>query len=111
MNRQLTTVLEHIKNQYKENAMAGGRHYLNVDIGDMGRKLGFQNISDHYANREVVVSLKTPLPGMKVRIDGRTFVNYAEYAEGFSVPKNIAEKAGIPFKEFMAMDSMILNFT
>jgi hypothetical protein len=59
----------------------------------------------------VVVSLKTPLPGMKVRIDGRTFVNYAEYAEGFSVPKNIAEKAGIPFKEFMAMDSMILNFT
>jgi hypothetical protein len=48
---------------------------------------------------------------MKVRIDGRTFVNYAEYSEGFSVSAPIAKKAGVAFKPFVANNSMILNFT
>jgi len=45
------------------------------------------------------------------RIDGRTFVNYAEYSDGFSVPVPIAQKAGMAFKPFVANHSMILNTT
>lgn len=48
---------------------------------------------------------------MKVRIDGRTFVNYAEYSDGFSVPAFIAQKAGMAFEPFVTNNSMILNFT
>jgi hypothetical protein len=31
---------------------------------------------------------------MKVRIDGRTFVNYAQYDSGIVVPGYVAEKKG-----------------
>ena len=110
MNQQLKKVLEYIKTEYKEKAMSGARHYLNVNIGKSALKLGFKELHDKYADREVVVSLKDPQPGMKVRIDGRTFVKYAEYADGFAVPEHIAKKAGLSFKTYHANDSMILNF-
>jgi hypothetical protein len=110
MNEQLTAVLEHIKETYQDKAMAGERNYLNVDIGKAALALGFRDLYDKYLDREVVVVLKKPLPGMKVRIDGRTFVNYAEYASGFAVPEYIARNANIPFKHYTANDSMILNF-
>ena len=111
MNKQLKKVLEYIKNEYKDKAMTGARHYLNVDIGRAALKIGLKKLYDKYEGREVIVSLKEPLPGMKVRIDGRTFANYAEYADGFSVPKHIAIKAGLPFKNYTANGSMILNYT
>lgn len=110
MNQQLKKVLEHIQVAYKDNAMAGARNYRNVNIGKVALKLGFKKLHDKYLDREVVVALKGPQPGMKVRIDGRTFVKYAEYADGFSVPEHIAKKAGLPFKTYEANDSMILNF-
>lgn len=56
------------------------------------------------------MALKDPQPGMKVRIDGRTFANYAEYAKGFAVPEYIAKNANLPSKPYIANDSMILNF-
>lgn len=111
MNWQLKKVLEHIKKEHHDKSKADARHYLNVDIGKVALELGFKDLHDLYAHREVVVSLKQPLPGMKVRIDGRTFVNYAEYAEGFAVPEHIARKAGLPFKKYSARDSMILNYS
>lgn len=110
MNQQLKKVLEYIKDEYKNKTMANGRNYINVDIGKIALRLGFTELHKHYADREVIVSLKEPQPGMKVRIDGRTFVNYAEYSDGFAVPEHIARKAGLPFKTFIANDSMILNF-
>lgn len=110
MNKQLKKVLEHIKIENKHLAMAGARNYLNVDIGQVARKLGFQDLTKKYLNREVVVAIKEPEPGMKVRIDGRTFVNYVEYSDGFAVAAHIAEKAGVASKPYTANDSMILNF-
>jgi hypothetical protein len=47
---------------------------------------------------------------MKVRIDGRTFVNYAEYPSGVVVPGYVAKEAGRNFKTFVPNDSMICNF-
>ncbi len=111
MNRQLKKVLEYIKNEYNHKALTGARHYLNVDIGKAALKIGLKSLHEKYEGREVIVSLKEPLPGMKVRIDGRTFTNYAEYADGFAVPKHIAIKAGLPFKKYSANGSMILNYT
>ncbi|WP_300464907.1 hypothetical protein [Desulfobacula sp.] len=110
MNEQLKTVLEYIKNEYSSKALTGARNYLNVNIGKVALNLGFTALHDAYADREVIVSLKDPVPGMKVRIDGRTFVNYAEYSDGFAVPSHIAKKAGLPIKPYIANDSMILNF-
>ena len=111
MNSQLKKVLEYIKSEYKHQAAKGTRHYLNVDIGQAALKIGLKRLHDKYGGREVIVSLKKPLPGMKVRIDGRTFTNYAEYADGFAVPQHIAIKAGLPFKKYSANGSMILNYT
>ena len=110
MNEQLMKVLEHINVTYRDKAMTGARNYLNVDIGKAAFELGFNTLHKKYLNREVVVALKAPQPGMKVRIDGRTFVNYAEYAKGFAVPEYIAKNANLPFKQYTANDSMILNF-
>ena len=47
---------------------------------------------------------------MKVRVDGRTFVNYAQFESGVVVPEYVAQKAGLPFQPYTANDSMILNF-
>jgi hypothetical protein len=110
MNEQLMKVLEHIQETYHDKAMAGGRNYLNVDIGKTALEMGFKALHEKYLNREVVVALKSALPGMKVRIDGRTFINYAEYASGFAVPEHIAKKANLSFTKYTANDSMILNF-
>ena len=47
---------------------------------------------------------------MKVRIDGRTFVNYARYDAGIGVPGYVAKEAGIQHETFIPNDHMILNF-
>jgi hypothetical protein len=48
---------------------------------------------------------------MRVRVDGRTFVNYAQFESGVVVPGYVAQKARLPFQPYTANDSMILNFT
>jgi hypothetical protein len=48
--------------------------------------------------------------GMKVRIDGRTFVNYAQFESGVVVPDHVAREAGLPYRAFVPNESMILNF-
>ena len=59
---------------------------------------------------QAIIPLKKPVGGMKVRIDGRTFVNYAQYDTGVVVPGYGAKEAGLPFETFIPNDSMILNF-
>lgn len=109
MNTQLKKVLEHIKLKNKHHAESGARNYLNVDIGKVAGELGFKDLEKKFSNREVVVNIKGPEPGIKVRIDGRTFINYVEYSDGFAVASHIAAQAGIPAKPYTAGDSMILN--
>lgn len=111
MKDNLQKVLEHIRITYKSMALKGGRHYMSVNIGGIARKMGYHDIEKNVADREVIIALKEPQPGMKVRIDGRTFVRYAEYADGFAVAEPIAVKAGMRYKPYTAQNSMILNFT
>jgi hypothetical protein len=49
--------------------------------------------------------------GMKVRIDGRTFVNYAQFDSGVVVPGFVARQAGMKHRTYEPLDSMVLNFT
>lgn len=111
MNNRLNKVLDIIGEEYKEKIQKGSRHYLEVSIGKRAEKLGHTDLKEKYKNTYAIVPLKAPQKGMKVRIDGRTFVNYAEYASGIVVPKYLAREAGRSFKAFAAGDSMICNFT
>lgn len=111
MNKSLTKVLEHIRDSYRNKACKGARHYTNIRIGTIAEKLNLKNIDPDIADREVIISLKDPQPGMKVRIDGRTFIRYAEYADGFAVPEAVAMKAGIKYQPYTPQNSMILNYT
>jgi hypothetical protein len=47
---------------------------------------------------------------MKVRIDGRTFVDYVRFDSGVAVPGYVARAANLPFSTYIPEDSMILNF-
>lgn len=48
---------------------------------------------------------------MKVRIDGCTFISYAQFDSGVAVPGYVANEAGLSHHCYTAQDSMILNFT
>ena len=110
MRNNLDEVLMKIGKKYEKNILKGSRNYLEVDIGNQAEKMGYTGLKNKFANVYAIVPLKAPVAGMKVRIDGRTFVNYAEYDTGVAVPGYLAQKAGLPFKEFVPNDSMILNF-
>ena len=40
----------------------------------------------------------------------RTFVDYAQFESGVVVPGYVAREAGLSYKTYVALDSMILNF-
>lgn len=111
MNRNLKGLLDRIGEVYKPMILKGSRHYLEVRVGEQAQKLGFADLEERYKYSCVIVPLKVPQKGMKVRIDGRTFVNYAEHASGIALPGHIAREAGRSFKRFIPNDSMICNFT
>lgn len=47
---------------------------------------------------------------MSVRIDGRTFVDYAQLGSKVVVPGRVARETGRAFEPYTAMDSMVLVF-
>jgi len=110
MDTRLSELLDRIGDQYRGSILPGSRHYLEVSIAKEAQKFGYQDLVDRYRDSFVVVPLRSPREGMKVRIDGRTFVDYAQYETGVAVPGYVAREAGVPFKTFVPNDSMICNF-
>ncbi len=112
MNKKLSRILKNISEEYKDKISdrPGTRDYAEVDLGKRAEQLGFSDLKDRYHDVRAVVPLKQEIPGMRVRIDGRTFVNYALYDSGIAVPGYVAKEAGLPYKPYVANDSMILNF-
>lgn len=110
-NNKLNDILNIIGEEYKLIVLRGSRHYLEVSIGKHAERLGYADLKEKYKNTWVIVPLKAPQKGMKVRIDGRTFVNYAEHASGIAFPGYLAREAGRSFKSFVPNDSMICNFS
>ena len=111
MNAKLNEVLNLIEQEYKGIIQKGSRHYLEVSIGERAEKLGHTDLKKKYKDTYAIVPLKTPQRGMKVRIDGRTFVGYAEHSSGIAVPGYLARETGQTFNAFAPNDSMICNFT
>ncbi len=109
MDNRLAAVIENLTAEYGDRIRPDSRIYMEVNIGKRAESMGFTDVGDKYRRVVAIIPLKHPVSGMKVRIDGRTFVNYAQCDSGVVVPVYIAEKAGLPYKVFIANDSMILN--
>ena len=110
MNKPLTEVIQSLNDEFKDQISPASRFYMEVDIGKRAEKLGFPRAGKAYHMVQAIIPLRRPVSGMKVRIDGRTFVDYAQYRSGVVVPGYVARKAGLPFETFIPNDSMILNF-
>ena len=102
-------MIEKIGETYRDRIQSGSRFYVEVNIGEQAEALGYSDITAAYRDAYAVVPLKQAVPGMKVRIDGRTFVNYAQFASGIAVPGYVAKDAGLVHTTFTPNDSMILN--
>ena len=109
MHTNLDTVIEAIGREHQEHIDGRGRHYMEVSIGEAAGKMGFADLKQKYKDALAVVPLKAPAPGMKVRIDGRTFINYAQFESGVAVPGYVARDAGLAHAAYTPHDSMVLN--
>lgn len=110
MSNRLSEILTQIGQAYKEQIQENARNYIEVDIGQQAKRLGFEEEKGQYHDVRAVVPIKEAVAGMKVRIDGRTFVNYAKFDSGIAVPEYVAKESGLPYETYHANDSMILNF-
>jgi hypothetical protein len=111
MSKKLNEVLSKIGECYKDAISKNSRFYIEINLGKQAEELGLGDIQSPYKDIDAIVPLKHPVNGMKVRIDGRTFVNYAQFDSGVVVPNYVAKDAGLSYKSFVPNDSMILNFT
>jgi len=111
MNARLKGVIENIDMEFRDKIQKGSRHHMEVSVGEHATKLGYQDLGKKFIKTFAVVPLKDPQEGMKVRIDGRTFINYAEFDSGIAVPGYLAREAGKKYRTFVPQDSMICNFT
>ncbi len=111
MKTELDKIIEKIGQDYKDDIMACARNYVEVDIGKAAEQMGRPELKAKYHQIYAVVPLRTPKPGMKVRIDGRTFVNYALFESGVALPGYIVRDASLPHQTYIPNDSMICNFT
>ena len=110
INNSLSEVLNQIGEDYKDNILDDSRHYLEISIARKAAELGFTEVEKRYSDVYAIIPLKHPLEGMKVRIDGRTFINYAQFQSGVVVPHHVAEQVNLPQRAYVAKDSMICNF-
>jgi hypothetical protein len=110
MSNQLGEVLTTIAEQYREEISSESGTFLELDIGKEAEKLGYSNIAEKYRGIAVAVPLKRTLNGMKVMMDGRTFVDYAQLETGVVIPGHIAKEASLPNKHYEAPESIVRLF-
>ena len=111
MDQRLNEVLDSLDREFGNEIQKGARHYLEVDIGQQAGKLGYADLKVKYGRTYAVIPLKRPRRGMKVRIDGRTFVNYAEYESGVAVPGYLSMETERSVQPFGPNDSPIYTFS
>ena len=110
MKSELGAILTMIGEDYRDQVSNDSRYYVEVDIGAQAERRGYVGPERRFHKINAIVRLKHPLPGMRVRVDGRTFVDYAQFDSGVAVPGYVARESGLPFRVFIPNDSMILNF-
>ncbi len=110
MDDHLKKTLEQIGEDFRHAIAEDSRHYCEINIGRRAERLGYLDLKQQFQDVYAIVPLKRPAEGMKARIDGRTFVNYAQFDNGVVVPGYLAQRSSLPFRPYRAQDSMILNF-
>jgi hypothetical protein len=110
MKNRLDQLLKKIEDKYQDFISENSRFYMEVEIGKEADEMGFHDIKARYQGVYALVLLKEAVRGMKVRIDGRTFVNYLQFESGIAVPGYIAKDSQRPHKRYVPRDSMICNF-
>lgn len=110
MKAQIDDIIRSIGKTYADQLSGGARHYIEISIGKEAAKRGHPELAEEFKDAYAIVPLKDALPGMKVRIDGRTFVKYRQFESGIAVPGYVAKAAGLAQKPYRPNDSMILNF-
>ena len=111
MMNNLSEVLTNIGEDYKENICNDSRHYLEISLAQKAAELGFSDVNERFRDVYAIVPLKRPVSGMKVRIDGRTFINYAQFESGVVAPHYVARQVDLPHRAYIVKDSMICNFS
>lgn len=110
MTEQLNAVIDTIAKKYENHIRGDSRYYLDVSIAEKAGEMGYSAVKEKYKNIVAIVPIKQPTKGMKVRVDGRTFVNYAQFESGVVVPNHVARQTGITYKAYVPWDSMIYNY-
>lgn len=110
MTNKINTILKTIAIDYKNYICSDSRYYVDVNIAKKASDLGFSEVKDHYKNVFAIVPIKNPVKGMRVRVDGRTFINYVQFDSGVVAPSQVARAASLPYKAYIAKDSMIYNY-
>lgn len=110
MDENFDSVLLNIGKSYESEILPDSRYYFEVDIGKHGQKLGLPDVCEKYKSINAIVPVKKPTGAMRVRIDGRTFVNYVQFETGVAVPAYVAENSGRSRRDYIPQDSMILGF-
>lgn len=110
MKNRISELLDQVEKTYGEKIQRGARHYMEVNLSEQARRLGFEDLGENLGSACAIIPLKAPQEGMKVRIDGRTFVHYAECDSGMAVPGYLAKASGKSCRTFVPHDSMICNF-
>ncbi|NNF98712.1 MAG: hypothetical protein HKM93_04985 [Desulfobacteraceae bacterium] len=110
MKKNLEEVLTKMDMDYGGLMSDDSRHYMEVNIGRYAEKMGYTDVKQAYDEVNALILLRKPVKGMKVRIDGRTFIDYASFDSGLVVPGFVARKTRWHHRPFVPKDSMILNF-
>ncbi|MFH0729018.1 MAG: hypothetical protein V2B19_22100 [Pseudomonadota bacterium] len=110
MDNQLDQVLTRMKDKYQNHIQDNSGIYMDVDIGKEAEAIGLSDLKDKYRNVYAVIPMKEAFEGIKVLIDGRTFVNYVQFESGIAAPGFIVKDSRLPHKKYVAKDSMVYNF-
>ena len=110
MSNNLDLTLKAIEDSYASKIEGSSRFYVEVDIGAQAEEMGFPDVAKRYRKVLAIVPLREAERGMKVRIDGRTFIDYGQLASGVAIPGRAVRHSRRNYKTFIPNDSMILNF-
>ena len=101
MDNRLDKTLSAIGDAFADKISPSSRHYLEVDIGTKATDLGFSEIGKRYRRVLAIVPVRQAQKGMKVRIDGRTFVNYGQLESGVVIPGHVVRHSGLPHARYI----------
>jgi len=111
MQHSMKVLIEEIGHRYHDAIDPQSRFYVEVDLGKEAAKAGMEELQRQWQGVHAIVPVKSDRPGMKVLIDGRTFVHYVQFANGVVVPGYVAEAVPeLERRPYTAHEDMMLIF-